>query len=374
MKIFYVIDSLNVGGAETIVTNYLIQFKQKGHEVALVELFSKKTFLRDKLIKNNIPIYTLFAQRQTFCQRVKRKIFLQHFCAKYFHRLLTNEAPDIVHFHGIIMPFAKIRMEFNKVFYSFHTDVNRYIDIYGKKYSKILRNWLKKGATAFALNEQMCICAKNILRSERVYTIYNGLDIKEISQNRYERNDFLKTLAIPNDAFVMGHVGRFHPVKNHEKVIDVFCEVLKREKNAYLLLIGDTSEKQYIKIKDIVESQQLRDRVYFLGLRQDATAIISVFDAFVLPSYQEGLPLVAIESQAHKVRTVVSSAIPEEVICSNMCFSLSVNEPSSIWADCILGKGQKESVDSLLKFDIDNVLAQLTNKYKEVLLERNDAR
>ena len=55
-----------------------------------------------------------------------------------------------------------------------------------------------------------------------IVKIYNGLDIREIQNNTMDKVKYMRKINIPSDAFVVGHVGRFHKVKNHEKVISVF--------------------------------------------------------------------------------------------------------------------------------------------------------
>ena len=58
--------------------------------------------------------------------------------------------------------------------------------------------------------------------------------------------------------FVMGHIGRFMMQKNHNFLIDVFSEVIKKRKNSKLLLIGDGPLKE-----------EIMKKVSKLGLRKD---------------------------------------------------------------------------------------------------------
>ena len=58
MKILYVIHSLTVGGAETIVTNYLIRLKEEGQDVVLIQMEDKKTFLNQQLSEAGIRVLT----------------------------------------------------------------------------------------------------------------------------------------------------------------------------------------------------------------------------------------------------------------------------------------------------------------------------
>ena len=75
MRIFYVVDGLQVGGAESVVTNYLVWLKKQGYDVALVELHKVNSFLRQQIIDRNISIYTLYPQRKNLLDRLWQKLF-----------------------------------------------------------------------------------------------------------------------------------------------------------------------------------------------------------------------------------------------------------------------------------------------------------
>ncbi len=72
---------------------------------------------------------------------------------------------------------------------------------------------------------------------ERPYTyIKNGINLNKYRYSEENRTKIRNTLGIGNE-FVIGHVGRFLPVKNHHFILDIFKEVLKSQPEAKLLLI-----------------------------------------------------------------------------------------------------------------------------------------
>ena len=137
-----------------------------------------------------------------------------------------------------------------------------------------------------------------------IYTKENKL--VEISETK-----LLKELNLSMDTFILGHVGRFYKVKNHEKIISIFKCVLQKNPHSVLLLIGDGSTLERKRVHELVKEYSLQNKVKFLGVRKDATALMSCFDAFVLPSVQESFSLVLIEAQAHGVRCVASDTVPD---------------------------------------------------------------
>ena len=59
MRVAYIVHNLTVGGAETLVVNYLIELKKNQCDVSLIQFTSVDTFLLEKLKQNDIPVYTI---------------------------------------------------------------------------------------------------------------------------------------------------------------------------------------------------------------------------------------------------------------------------------------------------------------------------
>ena len=72
-----------------------------------------------------------------------------------------------------------------------------------------------------------------------------------------------------------------------------------------------------------------------------------------------------VEAQAHHIRCVASDTVPEEVICNDNCFALSIDESSDKWASLLLDSTvRKEGVKSVFDFDINKVLKDVDALYK----------
>src|SRR5699024_6190421 len=128
-----------------------------------------------------------------------------------------------------------------------------------------------------------------------------------------EKNNIQKELDIPNNAVVMGHIGRFSPVKNHTFILDVFKALLeKKNDNYYLLLIGEG--KLLPDIKEKAKEMGLLNNIRFLGLRKDIPQLLSFIDYFIFPSIYEGLGISLIEAQASGKNCIISENITIESI------------------------------------------------------------
>ena len=134
--------------------------------------------------------------------------------------------------------------------------------------------------------------------------------------------------------FVIGHVGRFFPQKNHEFLIDIFNEVYKKDKNTILMLVGGGELQEKIEAK--VRALGLEEAVRFVGIRSDVNYVMQGFDLFLLPSLYEGLPVTMIEAQAAGLNCIISDRVPKQCAITNNVEIISLSESVEQWAEKIL--------------------------------------
>lgn len=372
MKIMYYINSLNIGGAETLVTDYLIELKKAGNDVSVVLEYRTESFLYKRLVDNGVAIYSIFSQTGTgFFTKVRRKLALILFGKKRLNRLVRKINPDVIHIHASITYFNLKTSGFpvEKIFFTFHTDVKRHLGMYGKGYEKKLYAFAQNGMKFVAISRRIECDTRKLLDTENVYYVPNGIRLKEISAKHIDRKEFLGRLGIGENAFIVGHVGRLHEVKNHEKLISSFVEVLKKRPDSYLLSVGEASGAYAEKIKADIEQKGLTEKVKLLGCRSDAPEIMSIFDVFVLPSHMEGLPLVLLEAQAHNIKCVISSAIPKDVICTDKVIVLDKDASDEMWADAIVDGRDLYSkpVGMISAFELSAVMDKHIELYNSAL-------
>lgn len=178
---------------------------------------------------------------------------------------------------------------------------------------------------------------KKFYNNGNVTLIKNAIDISKFIYNEETRNRIRKEMGLENK-FVIGHVGRFVFQKNHEFLIDVFSKINKKDKEAVLLLIGEGELENEIKKK--VNNLGLNEYVKFLGVRDNVNEIMQAMDVFVFPSRYEGLGMVAIESQAAGIKTIVSEEIPMEVQITKLLEYCNLEQSSEEWANKILQSKQ----------------------------------
>ena len=154
---------------------------------------------------------------------------------------------------------------------------------------------------------------------ERSRFIYKE-EIRKHYRDKYALNGF----------FVLGHIGRFTPQKNHKYLVELFESVHKEIPNTRLLLIGEGPLVESVQCQ--IEELGLSNAVLVMGRREDVPELLQAMDLFLLPSIFEGLPLVCMEAQAAGLPCLVSENITEEVIYSEKTMRIPLWN-KSVWID-----------------------------------------
>ena len=204
-----------------------------------------------------------------------------------------------------------------------------------------------------------------------VYLLNNAIDIEKFKYDEKLRRKKRKELEIDDDTLVIGHIGRFVEQKNHRFLIDIFNEIQKKNKNAFLLLAGQGPLQNEIKNK--VSELGLNDKVKFLGQVNDAYKLYQAFDIFLLPSLYEGLPVVGVEAQATGLLCELSSDMTKETKVLDTTRFISLERTSEEWAKTILEDYSKfkrhDTTEEITKnnFNIKKEASKLEDKYDELM-------
>ena len=144
-----------------------------------------------------------------------------------------------------------------------------------------------------------------------------------------------ETFHIPQDAFVVGHIGRFSQQKNHTFLLEAFASVHRMHPEAILMLVGDGELRPEVTRQ--VERLHLSDCVRFCGVRSDVPALLSAMDVFAFPSFYEGMPNTIIEAQATGLPCVLADTITKEADITGLLTYLPLGDAAR-WANEIAGK------------------------------------
>ena len=136
------------------------------------------------------------------------------------------------------------------------------------------------------------------------------------------------------DKVVYGFIGRFEPQKNPLFLIDIMSEIRKRQENAQFVIIGAGGLED--KMKARIKVVGIEDSMAWLGRREDIQQFYNAFDAFLLPSIYEGLPVVGLESQSCGLPMIFSTAVTPEASACELGHFIDLKEGAAAWAEKII--------------------------------------
>ena len=235
-------------------------------------------------------------------------------------------------------------------------------------------NLSKKADYLFTCSELagISVFGKKAVEQGRTRFLPNAIDCQKFAPDPLVREKIRRELGIEK-CYVIGHVGRFHYAKNHEYLLRVFAELVKRKTRDYvLLLLGEGSGMEDIRI--LSRELGIGDKVYFLGNKSNVNDYYQAMDYFVYPSRFEGMPGTIVEAQTAGLRCLMSDTICKEVIATELVTTRSIREDPGLWADEIeqhLQYQRSSRVDEMkaLGFDVHGQAVLMTDFYtKEKLL------
>lgn len=159
--------------------------------------------------------------------------------------------------------------------------------------------------------------------TERIETLYNRIDLHSVQAAQVSREAAREHLGLPQDAWVVGNVGRLHPDKDQATLIRGFAEALPQLAEGSLLAIMGSGRLE-APLKTLARELGVDASVRFLGQVADARNYFKAFDVFALTSDHEPFGMVLLEAMAADVQVLATDCggAPEVVGDSGALFAL----------------------------------------------------
>lgn len=315
----FILPTTGAGGTENYALRF-IQFNQDEKKFLVISISKKRGDLHEKFLQAGVEL-----KYQDIGYFNLWKCWL-------LYLLFRKSKPDSViafngNFGGIPILIARLAgIKKRVVFYRRSTPAFR-MNHWKLQYFRIM-GWLVDTFATDILSNSLT-AFKNFFPNyqssdKRFKVIYNGVDSKLVTTHK-SKNECRKNLGIPKEVFVIGHVGRFDPAKNHEFIFRVANKLLKLESDIYFVFCGmDTNSERFM---HNISEFDIQKNCISLGLRDNIAQVYKCFDVFLFPSITEGQPNALIEAMLAGVPILASNIDPikESVpdFFSSKLFSLS---------------------------------------------------
>ncbi len=364
MKVLQVVNNLATGGAEKLIFDSIPIHIKKGIKVELLLLNGKDYPLLKKLKGDNICKIHDFGVKTVYNPIHIFKLL--RFISKY----------DLIHVHlfpsqywvvfAKLLSFSKVKLIFTE-----HSTFNKRLR--NKWFNKINKFVYKKYDRIVCITKEVqeIYLDYTKLDKEKFPVIENGINNKLIHNAiPYEKENLIDGLKREDKLIIQ--VSSFREAKDQ---ITLIRSMKYLSSNTKLLLVGEGNTMS--KCKDLVSSLNLKNRVFFLGLRDDIPELLVTSDIVVLSSHYEGLSLSCIEGMSSG-KPFVGSKVPgliDVVEGNGILFPLGdYQKLASIITELLNNeKLYKETVmkckEKAAHYDIEIMVDKYIDVYRELLIE-----
>ena len=140
----------------------------------------------------------------------------------------------------------------------------------------------------------------------KLAVVFNGIDTGRFQPDPGAGRRLRAEWGIGEDDFLVGHVGRLDPMKDHPNFLRAAAVFSSQWKKARFVCVGGGPEDYGAALLEMSDALGLSDALHWAGAREDLTDIYNALDVFTLPSIREGFPNVVGEAMACGVPCVVT--------------------------------------------------------------------
>lgn len=359
IKILHVGFSINFGGVESLVMNYYRHIDKNKFQFDFLDIYGAGIAFEDEISALGGKIYRLpnykrhpmKAAKKMYCILDDNDYDIVHIHMQSAANLMPilvalyhKKEKVIAHCHSSSTPRGMVR----KILHCINVTILRRMNVEKWACGERAGKWMWSDAFE----------NKNI--------IANAIKAESFMPNKCIRKKIRERCGFKPDDRVIGFVGRFGDEKNTLFLIKVLVELLGFADNYKLLTVG--TGEVYSEFQKEVYRRKLEKNVYFAGTQSNASIWYQAMDAFLLPSFFEGFPMVGLEAQASGLPCFFSDRISSEIDVSKTSTFISINDgEEKEWAEMInrifyLSEMPKPQIPNV--YNIQYAVKHLEWKYK----------
>ncbi len=320
IRVLRVIARLNMGGPAIHVASLAAGLESRGYHTTLVAGSLARgedsmAFLADRLAVSVVSV-----------PEIQREVSAVHDLRSALRvaALIREERPHILHTHtakaGAIARAAAILAGTARppvVVHTFHGHVLKgYFDPARTAFFRRVEQTLARTADVLvAVSPEVRdeLVELGVAPREKFAVIRLGIPLEERLADPTADSDYRALYGIPESAFVVGWVGRMTGVKDTGAVLEIVRSARAHGVDAVLCMVGDGPDRT--RLEELAHELGIARACYFVGYQEDVAGYYRLFDAFVLPSVNEGTPVSAIEALASGTPVVANrvGGVPDVV-------------------------------------------------------------
>ena len=364
IRILHILQRMEAGGTQALLMNIYRKIDRTKVQFDFLVVYKEKQFYDDEIEKMGGHVYKLSFREDLNLRKFEKDL-------EYFFK--QHQEFKIVHCHAYTIGYfclkaAKSAEVSVRIAHSHSNAAVRDIKL-------PLKIIMQKLFTKYATELWACSddAGKFAFKGKKFKVLKNAIDSQLYIADKKMREEVRKELGL-EDKFVVGHVGRMQPEKNHDFLIDIFEWIIKKNTNAELLLVGTGPLEE--KVREKVADKGLSGSVCFLKNRKDMNRIYQAMDVFIFPSLFEGLGIVSIEAQASGIPVICSEGLPMETEITPLYKKMMLSEGSEKWADAALRMSQNPNAHTNMQkyivdagFDMDATAKNVEKYYLTVVAE-----
>jgi len=376
MKIVYTIVGLTTGGAEVMLYRILTKINRERFSPSVVCLMDHGT-LGDRIEALGIPVYTLGMKAGGIpTPNVIWKLV----------KIIREIKPDLIQgrmYHGnLAAQFAKVfcGMEI-PVFWSIHYSI---YSLDAEK--KMTQAVIKLGAPISKFAKQVFYVSKISKTQHEAlgydagngYVIPNGTDTSLFTPSVEARVSVRQELGLPSTSFLIGSIGRYHPMKDHANFIKAAALFGKNYPDSHFIMAGNQVDFTNKALYQLIEELGIDDRIHLLGERSDMPRLMAALDIMASASaYGEAFPNVIVEAMSCGIPCVVTDVGDSGWIVGNTGWVVPPKNPEALaeaWQEAIeLGSEGREKLRKAARsriiecFSLDSIVAEYEKLYETAM-------
>lgn len=342
IRVLHILQRMEAGGTQALLMNIYRKIDRTKVQFDFLVVYKEKQFYDDEIKEMGGHVYKLSFREDLNLPKFQKNL------AEFF---MHHHEYKIVHCHAYTIGYFCLKAAKKagipvRIAHSHNNETVHDIKYLPKLFMQKI--YTKNATDLFACSKE---AGKYLFGNKPFNVLKNAIDSQNFVADSNIKKEIKKELKLEGK-FVVGHVGRMHPQKNHDFLIDVFVEIKKKKPLAELILVGTGPLEEKIKRK--VEEKGLSRCVHFLGNRKDMNRIYQAMDVFVFPSLFEGLGIVAIEAQVAGIPIVCSEGLPSESDITPIYRKLLLSDGAKEWANVALEMSQTpQAHTNMLQYVID---------------------